>query len=37
MLEANWAYMVIASLGWSLKAWFALLTPMSPRWREQSR
>ena len=25
--------MVIASLAWSLKAWFALLTPVSPRWR----
>jgi len=35
MLEANWAYMVIASLAWSLKAWFALLTPVSPRKREQ--
>jgi hypothetical protein len=30
MLEANWAYMVIASLAWSLKAWFALLTPGNP-------
>ncbi len=26
-LEANWAYMVIASLAWSLKAWLALLQP----------
>jgi len=34
-LEANWAYMVIASLAWSLKAWFALLTPVSPRWRDK--
>lgn len=34
-LEANWAYMVIASLAWSLKAWFALLTPVVPRWREK--
>lgn len=33
-LVANWAYMVIASLAWSLKAWFALLVPISPRWRE---
>jgi hypothetical protein len=31
-LEANWAYMVIASLAWSLKAWFALLLPVSARW-----
>jgi hypothetical protein len=34
-LEANWAYMVIASVAWSLKAWFAMLTPISPRWREK--
>ena len=34
-LEANWAYMVIASLAWSLKAWFAMLTPVIPRWREK--
>lgn len=26
-LNANWAYMVIASLAWSLKAWFGLLQP----------
>lgn len=34
-LEANWAYMVIASLAWSLKAWFAMLMPVSPRSREK--
>ena len=34
-LEANWAYMVIASLAWSLKAWLALLLPISNRWREK--
>ena len=34
-LEANWAYMVIASLAWTLKAWFALLLPIVPRWRTQ--
>jgi hypothetical protein len=34
-LESNWAYMVIAALAWSLKAWFALLMPLSPRWREK--
>jgi hypothetical protein len=33
-LESNWAYMVIASLAWSLKAWASLLIPVSPRWRE---
>lgn len=32
-LNANWAYMVAASLAWSLKAWAALLIPLSPRWR----
>lgn len=34
-LESNWAYMVIASLAWNLKAWAALLLPESPRWREK--
>src|SRR5690606_14535341 len=33
-LEANWAYMVMASLAWTLKAWFALLLPVAPRWRD---
>jgi Transposase DDE domain group 1 len=30
-LESNWAYMVMASLAWSLKAWSALMVPVSPR------
>jgi DDE family transposase len=34
-LEANWAYMVIASLAWSIKAWAALLLPVAERWRER--
>jgi len=34
-LESNWAYMVIASLAWSLKAWAALLSPVSGRWKEK--
>ena len=34
-LNANWAYMVVASLAWSLKAWFAMLLPISSRWRAQ--
>lgn len=34
-LNANWAYMVIASLAWSIKAWFALTLPVSARWRER--
>ena len=32
-LNANWAYMVMASLAWTLKAWMALSLPISPRWR----
>ena len=28
-LVSNWAYMVMASLAWSLKAWSALLVPVS--------
>src|SRR5271155_854583 len=32
-LVSNWAYMVMASLAWSLKAWSALLLPVSPRHR----
>ena len=34
-LNANWAYMAIVALAWSLKAWFALTIPVEPRWREQ--
>jgi hypothetical protein len=34
-LESNWAYMVIASVAWSLKAWYALLLPVSGRWRKR--
>ena len=30
-LVSNWAYMVMASLAWSLKIWSALLVPVSPR------
>jgi hypothetical protein len=30
-LNSNWAYMAMASLAWSLKAWAALLVPESPR------
>ncbi len=32
-LNSNWAYMVIASLAWSLKAWSALLLPVTARWQ----
>ncbi len=31
-LLSNWAYMVMASLAWTLKAWFALLLPQTGRW-----
>jgi hypothetical protein len=30
-LVSNWAYMVMGSLAWSLKAWSALLVPIAPR------
>ena len=36
-LVSNWAYMVMASLAWTLKAWFALLLPERGRWREKRR
>jgi hypothetical protein len=32
-LVSNWAYMVMGSLAWSLKAWSALLVPVTPRHR----
>jgi hypothetical protein len=34
-LVSNWAYMVMAGLAWSLKAWAALLLPETGRWKEQ--
>jgi hypothetical protein len=34
-LVSNWAYMVIASLAWSLKAWLALSVPVHKRWEER--
>jgi hypothetical protein len=34
-LVSNWAYMVMVSLAWSLKAWFALLLPETGRWKEK--
>jgi hypothetical protein len=34
-LNANWAYMVIASVAWTLKVWSGLLLPVSPRWRNE--
>lgn len=34
---SNWAYMVMASLAWTLKAWFALSLPETGRWADQHR
>lgn len=34
-LHANWAYMVMAALAWSLKAWMALSLPTTARWKRQ--
>ena len=41
-LHSNWAYMVMASLAWTLKAWCGLLLPVAPgpweaRHQEQKR
>jgi hypothetical protein len=36
-LVSNRAYLVMASLAWSLKAWAALLLPEHPRWAERHR
>ena len=36
-LTSNWAYMVMASLAWNLKAWFALSLPTTGRWQEKRR
>ncbi len=34
---SDWAYMVMASLAWSLKAWSALVLPERGRWAEKYR
>jgi len=36
-LLSNWAYMVMAGLAWSLKAWTALQLPETGRWQEKHR
>jgi hypothetical protein len=36
-LVANWAYMVMTSLAWTLKAWAALMLPVQTRWQEQHK
>jgi hypothetical protein len=32
-LNANWAYMVMCSLAWTIKAWMAMGLPIDPRWK----
>lgn len=36
-LYSNWAYMLMASLGWTLKAWIALSLPETGRWKDRRR
>jgi hypothetical protein len=36
-LQSNWAYMVMASLAWTLKVWSALLLPETGRWQQKHR
>lgn len=36
-LNSNWAYMVFATLAWSLKAWMALVPKIWPRWGQRHR
>jgi len=36
-LVSNWAYMVMASLAWTLKAWLALVLPERGRWKSKHR
>ncbi len=36
-LLSNWAYMVMTSLAWNLKAWWALRLPESGRWSTKHR
>jgi hypothetical protein len=36
-LVSNWAYMVMASLVWTLKAWFALSLIENGRWKQKHK
>jgi hypothetical protein len=36
-LVGNWAYMVMASLAWTLKAWYALSLPETGRWHRKHK
>ncbi len=34
---SKWAYMVMASLAWTLKAWMALVLRVSGRWKQKHK
>ena len=36
-LVSNWAYRVMASLAWTLKAWLALILPETGRWKDKHK
>jgi len=36
-LDSNWAYMVMTSLAWNLKSWWALCLPENGRWAKEHR
>jgi len=36
-LVSNWTYMVMASLAWTLKAWFALSLIENGRWKQKHK
>jgi len=36
-LHSNWAYMVMGSLAWTLKAWFGLILPEGGRWADRRK
>lgn len=36
-LVSNWAYMLMTSIAWTLKAWTGLMLPVAPRHREKHR
>lgn len=36
-LYSNWAYMLMASVAWTLKAWLALSLPETGRWKNRRR
>ncbi len=36
-LVSNWAFMVMTSLSWNLKAWIGMSIPVSARWKDKHR